>query len=102
MIYQISNDSSKNMMREFASDFEVGECWGYNRFFRLDLLDTEGFLDRASDSIKLRYVLIICIRNCKSNQVVPNWSRFAVKSISFDSFKDLMCVRPHSIRNARI
>lgn len=21
-----------------ASDFEVGECWGYNRFFRLDLL----------------------------------------------------------------
>lgn len=54
MIYQISNDSSKNMMREFASDFEVGECWGYNRFFRLDLLETEGFLDRASDSIKLR------------------------------------------------
>lgn len=44
------------MMREFASDFEVGECWGYNRFFRLDLLETEGFLDRANDSIKLRYV----------------------------------------------
>ena len=21
-----------------ASDFEVAECWGYNRFFRLDLL----------------------------------------------------------------
>ena len=21
-----------------ASEFEVGECWGYNRFFRLDLL----------------------------------------------------------------
>ncbi|ODN01280.1 E3 ubiquitin-protein ligase TRIM37 [Orchesella cincta] len=55
MIYQISNDSSKNMMREFASDFEVGECWGYNRFFRLDLLETEGFLDRATDSIKLRF-----------------------------------------------
>ena len=24
-------DSSKNVVREFASDFEVGECWGYNR-----------------------------------------------------------------------
>ncbi len=24
-------DSTKNIVREFASDFEVGECWGYNR-----------------------------------------------------------------------
>lgn len=29
----------KNYLCFFAaSDFEVGECWGYNRFFRLDLL----------------------------------------------------------------
>lgn len=29
----------KNIWYFFAaSDFEVGECWGYNRFFRLDLL----------------------------------------------------------------
>lgn len=29
----------KNIRYFFAaSDFEVGECWGYNRFFRLDLL----------------------------------------------------------------
>ncbi|KAK2574347.1 E3 ubiquitin-protein ligase TRIM37 [Acropora cervicornis] len=38
MIHHASPDSSKNIVREFASDFEVGECWGYNRFFRLDLL----------------------------------------------------------------
>ncbi|XP_038054769.1 E3 ubiquitin-protein ligase TRIM37-like isoform X2 [Patiria miniata] len=44
MIHQATHDNSKNIVREFASDFEVGECWGYNRFFRLDLLATEGYL----------------------------------------------------------
>ncbi|XP_006819993.1 E3 ubiquitin-protein ligase TRIM37 [Saccoglossus kowalevskii] len=44
MVHQASPDSSKNIVREFASDFEVGECWGYNRFFRLDLLASEGYL----------------------------------------------------------
>ena len=34
MVHQASGDPSKNVVREFASDFEVGECWGYNRFFR--------------------------------------------------------------------
>lgn len=46
-------DPSKNIVREFASDFEVGECWGYNRFFRLDLLATEGYL--AGDTLLLRF-----------------------------------------------
>ena len=27
-----AKDSAKNIVREFASDFEVGECWGYNRY----------------------------------------------------------------------
>ena len=47
-------DSSKNVVREFASDFEVGECWGYNRFFRLDLLGSEGYLNQDNDSVLLR------------------------------------------------
>ena len=34
MVHQASGDPTKNVVREFASDFEVGECWGYNRFFR--------------------------------------------------------------------
>ena len=29
---------SFQVVREFASEFEVGECWGYNRFYRIDLL----------------------------------------------------------------
>ena len=55
---QVSNansgpDSTKNVIREFASDFEVGECWGYNRFFRLDLLQSEGYLDQDTLILKL-------------------------------------------------
>jgi tripartite motif-containing protein 37 len=55
MIHQASRDSTKNIVREFASDFEVGECWGYNRFFRLDLLASEGYLNVALDTLVLRF-----------------------------------------------
>ncbi|XP_060527685.1 E3 ubiquitin-protein ligase TRIM37-like isoform X2 [Cylas formicarius] len=55
MVHQTSRDSSKNIVREFASDFEVGECWGYNRFFRLDLLASEGYLNVALDTLVLRF-----------------------------------------------
>lgn len=55
---QNSNDSSKDILREFTSDFEIGECWGYNRFFRLDLLKNEGFLLR--DSLILKSVFYLC------------------------------------------
>lgn len=52
MVHQ-AGDATKNIVREFASDFEVGECWGYNRFFRLDLLSSEGYL--SSDSLTLKF-----------------------------------------------
>ncbi|XP_076875581.1 E3 ubiquitin-protein ligase TRIM37 isoform X2 [Brachyhypopomus gauderio] len=55
MVHQASSDPSKNIIREFASDFEVGECWGYNRFFRLDLLASEGYLNMQNDTLILRY-----------------------------------------------
>jgi len=54
MIYKQGQDTSKNIVREFASDFEVGECWGYNRFFRLDLLANEGYLNTTNDTLTLR------------------------------------------------
>ena len=44
-----------NVVREFASDFEVGECWGYNRFFRLDQLEEGGYLDTTEDSVVLKF-----------------------------------------------
>ncbi|XP_075221281.1 E3 ubiquitin-protein ligase TRIM37-like isoform X2 [Lycorma delicatula] len=55
MIHQGSRDASKNIVREFASDFEIGECWGYNRFFRLDLLASEGYLNTERDTLILRF-----------------------------------------------
>lgn len=55
MIHQGSSDASKKIVREFASDFEIGECWGYNRFFRLDLLASEGYLNVEHDTLILRY-----------------------------------------------
>jgi hypothetical protein len=55
MIHQLSKDPSKSIVREFASDFEVGECWGYNRFFRLDLLANEGYLNTERDTLVLRF-----------------------------------------------
>lgn len=67
MIHQGSRDTSKNIVREFASDFEIGECWGYNRFFRLDLLATEGYLNTELDTLILRYFFIL-FRIVLSNQ----------------------------------
>lgn len=52
MIHQNTN---KVIQREFVSDFEVGECWGYNRFFRLDLLADEGYLSTTKDTLELRF-----------------------------------------------
>ena len=55
MIHQQSKLTSRSIVREFASDFEVGECWGYNRFFRLDTLASEGYLDIEQDTLALRF-----------------------------------------------
>ncbi|XP_076804161.1 E3 ubiquitin-protein ligase TRIM37-like isoform X1 [Clavelina lepadiformis] len=55
MVHLATNDPSRNIIREFASEFDVGECWGYNRFFRLDLLAQEGYLESTSDTLALKF-----------------------------------------------
>ncbi|VDM33444.1 unnamed protein product [Hydatigera taeniaeformis] len=50
-------DSAKCIAREFASDFAVGECWGYNRFIRLDLLDSEGYISSIEDCLCFNYMV---------------------------------------------
>ncbi|XP_027546802.1 E3 ubiquitin-protein ligase TRIM37 [Neopelma chrysocephalum] len=70
MVHQSTNDPTKNIIREFASDFEVGECWGYNRFFRLDLLANEGYLNRQNDTVILRLAIELS-RTQKSRGVSP-------------------------------
>lgn len=41
------------VIREFASDFETGECWGYNRFFKIEFLEKDGYLNPEDDSVFL-------------------------------------------------
>ena len=55
MMNQSSRDDSDSFTREFTSDYEMEESWGYNRFFRLDLLSSEGFLDTKDDTLLFRY-----------------------------------------------
>ena len=56
MVHPTSNteNNNKNIVREYASDFEVGECWGYNRFIRLDLLRSEGYIE-DDDTLTIKY-----------------------------------------------
>lgn len=78
MIHQGSRDASKNIVREFASDFEIGECWGYNRFFRLDLLASEGYLNTELDTLILRLVLLIFFVSCMVLSFYSNKKHFYV------------------------
>lgn len=48
------NEFGVNYSREFSSDFQNGECWGYNRFYKLENLEKEGFIDK-NGSIHIKY-----------------------------------------------
>ena len=37
-IEMLNQRNGARVVREFSSEFEGGEGWGYNRFFRIDLL----------------------------------------------------------------
>jgi hypothetical protein len=40
--------ASRTVVREHASEFEAGECWGYNRFCKIADLAAEGYLDESA------------------------------------------------------
>jgi tripartite motif-containing protein 37 len=54
MINHLSEE--KSMERTFSSLFEIGECWGYNRFYRISELESNGFLDNTDTLILNFYV----------------------------------------------
>ena len=54
MVNQVQQNSS--VVREFSSEFESGECWGYNRFFRIDLLEKDGYLTMEDKLVFKFYV----------------------------------------------
>lgn len=61
---EMINHRNPGMMviREFSSDFEVGECWGYNRFYRIDLLEREGFVSPDSTDMPDTLILKFFVR----------------------------------------
>lgn len=46
---------NQRIVRKFSSDFEEGACWGYYQFFRIDLLEKEGYLQADEDTITLKF-----------------------------------------------
>ena len=46
-----------NYSREFSSDFTNGECWGYNRFYKIENLEREGYLDPNTSKFNFK---ILC------------------------------------------
>ena len=41
----INFQRKKNFAQEYSSEFANGESWGYSKFFKLDRLEKEGFID---------------------------------------------------------
>lgn len=56
------------VIREFASDFESGECWGYNRFFKIEFLEKDGYLTPENDSVLINLIknLSLSLNNFRS------------------------------------
>lgn len=50
-------NESENIEREYTSEYENSICWGYNRFCKLEDLETQGFWNKESDQIELKYVV---------------------------------------------
>jgi hypothetical protein len=44
----------RNFSREFTSAYGIGDCWGYNRFYKTDGLESNGFIDKA-DQLEIRF-----------------------------------------------
>ena len=55
-------DSYHTLIREFVSEFNTDECWGYIRFYKLDNLQKDGFITN-NDTVhilNLDYTQILC------------------------------------------
>lgn len=53
MIHPLDKDQVVSW--DYSSDFEIGECWGYNRFYRIEGIIEEGFVFEEDGSVLLRF-----------------------------------------------
>ncbi|KAJ3134545.1 Tripartite motif containing 37 [Physocladia obscura] len=47
--------SSIKSAREFTSVFSSGECWGYTKFYPLEMLESNGFIDSVDGSLEIKF-----------------------------------------------
>jgi len=50
------NGKKTNYWKEFSSDFQNGECWGYNKYYKIEDLEKDGFIDETGKIIFKFYV----------------------------------------------
>ena len=46
----------RNYFMEYSSNFTNGECWGYSKFYKIDKLKEDGFLNEKGDMIIKVYI----------------------------------------------
>lgn len=52
----INNENNKkNFYQEHSSDFIQGDCWGYNKFFKLEKIHRDGFINKLTDRITINF-----------------------------------------------
>lgn len=48
-------NSKRNFCQEHSSEFSQGDCWGYNKFFKLEKIQRDGFMNKVLDRITITF-----------------------------------------------
>jgi len=77
--------------REFASEFETGECWGYNRFYKIEMLEKEGFLIPEKDVVIIYKSFFLTYRSSSStmSDLPPTTKNAKTRKNTFNNLKPL-------------
>jgi len=47
----VNGDRKKNIVKDHHSKFQVGECWGYNKFAKIDDISESGFVNKERNCL---------------------------------------------------
>ena len=62
-----------SIVREYSSNFDIGECWGYNQFVPLEELENDFLTDEGS------LVFHVCVRNPSYRSLVRDQNNYIDK-----------------------
>ena len=66
------NDAQRDVTRTFQSHFERSECWGYAKFYRLDNIIHDGYLDdnqHVSLTYRVRAPTYMALTRCQNQYI---------------------------------